>query len=223
MQQGAKPLAAGADPDSIVLIEDGKLYEHSTAALRIARRLSGLWPALYYLFIWVRRPIRNWVYRFIARNRYRWFGKADACRMPTPALKARFLRGRELIACRARASTASSTSSVVSFHRQFPSTTPGRFIRAALPSASRLHWHDRDAARSRERRADQIRRDVVGGGRQIDTHTMARRLVELLPPADYRVVVVGARITKRIRWAVAWMVQVEKVAVEAELQHAHPG
>lgn len=91
VQQGAKALAPGADPDSIVLLEGGKLYEHSTAALRIARRLSGLWPALYYLFIWVPRPIRDWVYRFIARNRYRWFGKADACRMPTPALKARFL------------------------------------------------------------------------------------------------------------------------------------
>lgn len=91
VQQGAKPLVAGTDPDSMVLLEDGKLYEQSTAALRIARRLSGVWPVLYYLFIWVPRPIRDWVYRVIARNRYRWFGKTDACRMPTPALKARFL------------------------------------------------------------------------------------------------------------------------------------
>lgn len=91
VSHGRKALAAGADPDSIVLLEGGKVYEHSTAALRIARRLSGLWPLLYYLFIWIPRPIRDVVYRFIARNRYRWFGKTEACRMPTPALKARFL------------------------------------------------------------------------------------------------------------------------------------
>lgn len=89
--QGKKPLAPGTDPDSISLLEDGKLYEQSTAALRIAKRLSGAWPMLYYLSIWIPRPIRDFVYRIVARNRYRWFGKSDACRMPTPALKARFL------------------------------------------------------------------------------------------------------------------------------------
>lgn len=91
LAHGLQPVAEGRDPDSIILIEDGKLYEHSTAALRIARRLSSLWPLLYYLFIWVPRPLRDLVYRFIARNRYRWFGRTEACRLPTPALKARFL------------------------------------------------------------------------------------------------------------------------------------
>lgn len=78
------------DPDSVILYEDGKRYDKSTAALRIARRLSGLWPVLYMGII-VPRPIRDVVYRFIARNRYKWFGKSDACRLPSPELKARFL------------------------------------------------------------------------------------------------------------------------------------
>ncbi|MFD2572588.1 thiol-disulfide oxidoreductase DCC family protein [Spirosoma soli] len=76
--------------DSFVLWENGRFYERSTAALRIARQLSGVWPLLYG-FIIVPKPIRDGVYRFVARNRYRWFGKRDACMMPTPALKARFI------------------------------------------------------------------------------------------------------------------------------------
>lgn len=79
-----------AEPESIVLLENGKAYQGSTAALRIAKRLGGLWPLLY-AFIIVPRPIRDVVYKWIARNRYKWFGRTDACRMPTPALKARFL------------------------------------------------------------------------------------------------------------------------------------
>ena len=78
------------DPDSIVLIEGGKRYEQSSAALRIARKMSGAWPLLF-AFVVVPPFIRNVAYRYIARNRYKWFGKADACRMPSPELKARFL------------------------------------------------------------------------------------------------------------------------------------
>jgi len=76
--------------ESIVLVEDGNVYRDSTAALKIAKKLTGLWP-LMYGFIVVPAPIRNVVYRFIARNRYRWFGKMDSCRIPTPDLKARFI------------------------------------------------------------------------------------------------------------------------------------
>jgi predicted DCC family thiol-disulfide oxidoreductase YuxK len=78
------------EPTSFILVEDGHVYERSTAALRVARRLPGAWK-LFYAFVVVPRPVRDVVYRFIARNRYRWFGKADACRMPTPELRARFL------------------------------------------------------------------------------------------------------------------------------------
>lgn len=87
-EHGATP--PEGDPDSIVLLEDGRLYERSTAALRIARRLCWPWKLLYALVI-VPRPLRDLIYRFVARNRYRWFGKQPECRLPTPELQARFL------------------------------------------------------------------------------------------------------------------------------------
>lgn len=77
-------------PASIVLIEGGACYRQSTAALRIARRLRGLWPLLYG-FIIVPRPLRDAIYDWIARNRYRWFGRRDTCRIPTPELRDRFV------------------------------------------------------------------------------------------------------------------------------------
>ena len=76
--------------DSIVLLEDGKFFWSSTAALRIARRLRAPWPLLY-AGILIPRFLRNPIYGWIARNRYRWFGKKDACELPTPELKGRFL------------------------------------------------------------------------------------------------------------------------------------
>jgi predicted DCC family thiol-disulfide oxidoreductase YuxK len=76
--------------ESVILVENGHAYMHSSAALRIARRLSGGWSVVY-AFIVVPRFIRDAMYRFIARNRYRWFGRRDACMIPTPALRRRFL------------------------------------------------------------------------------------------------------------------------------------
>ena len=76
--------------ETMVLIEGGRALTRSTGALRVARRLSGLWPLLYG-FIIVPRFIRDGVYSWIARNRYRWFGRKDHCLVPTPDLKARFL------------------------------------------------------------------------------------------------------------------------------------
>jgi predicted DCC family thiol-disulfide oxidoreductase YuxK len=74
---------------SIILIHDGKFYQRSDAALEIARHLTGGWPLLYGFKI-VPRFLRDSVYNFIARHRYHWFGKKDACWLPTPELKARF-------------------------------------------------------------------------------------------------------------------------------------
>ena len=82
-------LTVKAEPDSIVLIQNGKAYLQSGAALRIAKGLGGVWPFLY-VFIWVPPFIRNAVYGLIARNRYHWFGKQESCLLPTPELKARF-------------------------------------------------------------------------------------------------------------------------------------
>jgi predicted DCC family thiol-disulfide oxidoreductase YuxK len=76
--------------DTFVLIEHGRYYTKSTAALRVARRLRGLWPLLFAL-IAVPRPIRDAVYGWIAANRYRWFGRKSECTLPSPELKQRFL------------------------------------------------------------------------------------------------------------------------------------
>lgn len=85
---GAFPEALGTD--SIVLIEREKAYTESTAVLRIARRLDGLWKAAY-LAIVIPRPLRDLFYRWFARRRYRWFGKQSSCMMPTPDMRERFL------------------------------------------------------------------------------------------------------------------------------------
>lgn len=77
-------------PESVILIEKGHTYDRSSAALRIAKKLNGLWPLLY-IFIIVPKPIRDAVYNLIGRNRYKWFGKTEACMIPTPEVRSRFL------------------------------------------------------------------------------------------------------------------------------------
>jgi predicted DCC family thiol-disulfide oxidoreductase YuxK len=78
------------DLDTILLLEGDRLFDRSSAALRIAKRLRAPWPLLS-VFLLVPAPLRDLVYRFIARNRYRWFGKSEACMIPTAAIRARFL------------------------------------------------------------------------------------------------------------------------------------
>lgn len=77
--------------DSIILIEPNvAYYTKSTAALKIAEDLNGLW-SLLSIFLWVPEGIRNIVYDFIAKNRYKWYGKKQECMIPTPDLKNKFL------------------------------------------------------------------------------------------------------------------------------------
>ncbi|GAB5535467.1 MAG: thiol-disulfide oxidoreductase DCC family protein [Rubricoccaceae bacterium] len=81
------------DPDalaSIVVVDGDRAFTHSDAALRIARDLRAPWNALATLRI-APRPLRDWVYGIVAKNRYRWFGTREACRIPTPDVAARFL------------------------------------------------------------------------------------------------------------------------------------
>lgn len=78
------------DLSSFVLLQNDKVYTQSTGALKVIKQLRGAWKLLYG-FIIVPAFIRNAVYRLIADNRYKWFGKQDACMMPTPALQSRFL------------------------------------------------------------------------------------------------------------------------------------
>jgi predicted DCC family thiol-disulfide oxidoreductase YuxK len=76
---------------SVILMENGKCYTHSAAALRIVRSLSGAWPLLY-VFIGVPKFLRDMIYNVIAVNRYRWFGKKEKCMIPEPAIMDRFIQ-----------------------------------------------------------------------------------------------------------------------------------
>ncbi len=90
MQLAKQYGVAAGDMRSFLLIENGKLYNRSTAALKVCRHLTGLWP-LCYGFIIVPAFIRNGVYDFIAKRRYKWFGERQQCMIPTPDVRARFL------------------------------------------------------------------------------------------------------------------------------------
>jgi predicted DCC family thiol-disulfide oxidoreductase YuxK len=79
-----------AETDSVILIENKKAYMHSTAALKIAKHLDGAWSWLY-AFIIVPKFLRDFAYKTFAKNRYRFFGKTEACMMPTPEIRERFL------------------------------------------------------------------------------------------------------------------------------------
>lgn len=79
-----------ANPDTFVLITENRAYTKSTGALRLAKELGGMW-SLFYLLIIVPKPIRDYLYAFIAKNRYKWFGKKDSCLLPARELKDRFL------------------------------------------------------------------------------------------------------------------------------------
>lgn len=75
---------------SVILIDNGKAYSQSSAAIRICKYLDGGWK-LFYMLIIIPKFIRDSIYNIIAKNRYKWFGKKDTCMIPTPALKERFL------------------------------------------------------------------------------------------------------------------------------------
>ncbi len=76
--------------ESMVLLENGKIFFKSSAALRTARHLGGLYPLFYGLII-IPTFIRNAVYDLISRNRYKWFGKRETCMLPTEELKKKFI------------------------------------------------------------------------------------------------------------------------------------
>lgn len=81
---------SAVDVTTFVLVSDGKAYTRSSAALRIAKHFRGPWKLVRALWL-IPRPLRDWMYDVLARNRYRWFGKTDTCMVPTPELRARFL------------------------------------------------------------------------------------------------------------------------------------
>lgn len=83
-------LSGGDEVNTLYLYENGRLYNRSTAALRISRKLKFPW-FMFYPQLLVPRFIRDFVYKIIARNRYKWFGKKETCRLPTPEERAKFL------------------------------------------------------------------------------------------------------------------------------------
>ena len=76
--------------DTILLIEDERIYMRSAAALRIFRHLPGLWPMVFSLRI-IPPFIRDGIYNFIAHNRYKWYGKRETCFVPDESKKKKFL------------------------------------------------------------------------------------------------------------------------------------
>jgi predicted DCC family thiol-disulfide oxidoreductase YuxK len=84
--QGLDP----ADVQTFVLISRGRMLVRSDAAIEVVSRFGGAWR-FFTVFRLVPRVARDWIYSMVARNRYRWFGRTDACMIPTPEIKERFL------------------------------------------------------------------------------------------------------------------------------------
>lgn len=79
------------DLDSVIMIDDeGRVFIKSDVALKLSSFLGGLWP-LNQIFFLIPKALRDLVYDFVARNRYKWFGKKEACRLPTPEERKRFI------------------------------------------------------------------------------------------------------------------------------------
>lgn len=76
---------------SVLLVNDGRIYRKSRAALHIARLMDAPWPLFYWLFFWLPAFIADPLYDFIGKRRYRWFGKKESCWIPDESLAARFL------------------------------------------------------------------------------------------------------------------------------------
>ena len=79
-----------AATDSVILIEDETAFTHSTAALRIARKLDGAW-SWFYVFVIIPKFVRDFCYKLFAKYRYKLFGKKDVCMMPTAEIKEKFI------------------------------------------------------------------------------------------------------------------------------------
>ena len=77
-------------PDGVVLIHNGKIYTESDAALKTLQLIGGIWK-LVAMLRYIPNFIRNPIYRIVARNRYRWFGKFESCPLPKPEWKNRFI------------------------------------------------------------------------------------------------------------------------------------
>lgn len=76
--------------DSFFVIEDNTVYDSSDAALIVCKHLKGIWKG-FYLFKKIPKSFRDKMYKILANNRYKWFGKKDSCTIPSPEIRNRFL------------------------------------------------------------------------------------------------------------------------------------
>jgi predicted DCC family thiol-disulfide oxidoreductase YuxK len=82
------------DPDDLqtfVFMMERRMFLRSDAAIEVASRFGGAW-AILRVFLLVPRSLRDFIYSFIARHRYQWFGRKDVCMIPTPEIRERFLQ-----------------------------------------------------------------------------------------------------------------------------------
>ncbi len=79
------------DLSTVLVLDGGRIFERSSAALRVLRHLRFPWPIVAAVGSLVPRPIRDWMYNQVATRRYRWFGNVEACRLPTPRERGRLL------------------------------------------------------------------------------------------------------------------------------------
>ncbi|HEY6565809.1 MAG TPA: DCC1-like thiol-disulfide oxidoreductase family protein, partial [Pirellulaceae bacterium] len=105
LEQGSRAASGSTKsveiPDSVVLIDEAGIHTRSEAALRMARRLGFPWSILQVARL-LPRSLRDAIYDWVAQNRYGWFGKQNACMIPTPELRSRFLSGvDEVTTCEA--------------------------------------------------------------------------------------------------------------------------
>ncbi|MFK9093683.1 thiol-disulfide oxidoreductase DCC family protein [Bacillus salipaludis] len=89
-QRLLKEHGIGLDLNSFLLIESGKIYRKSSAALRVCKQLKGPWKMVTVFFI-IPCFLRDRLYDILANNRYKWFGKKESCMLPSPKWKNRFL------------------------------------------------------------------------------------------------------------------------------------
>jgi predicted DCC family thiol-disulfide oxidoreductase YuxK len=84
------PATLRAELNTVVLWEEGKIYLESSAALRVLAKLGGPY-SLLIVFLVIPPFLRNFIYRIVSTNRYKWFGKRESCRLPTVSERAYFL------------------------------------------------------------------------------------------------------------------------------------
>ncbi len=76
--------------NTVIFIDQGNVFTHSDVALEVGKKLGNGWQ-FFYILKFIPKSFRDVIYNYIARNRYKWFGKKESCMIPTPDIKSRFI------------------------------------------------------------------------------------------------------------------------------------